>query len=65
MAPKTNSDYWEPKIERNRARDLDTDSALSDAGWTVMRFWAHEDPGEVAAAICREVRSRRQGDSNG
>lgn len=40
--PKRNADYWVPKLERNRARDADTDRRLTEAGWTVLRFWEHE-----------------------
>ncbi|MGD7005518.1 very short patch repair endonuclease [Kocuria palustris] len=51
VPPKTNPDYWQAKIARNRARDLDTDQKLEDAGWTVLRFWEHEDPLRIADRI--------------
>jgi len=41
--PRTNSTFWAAKIARNRARDADTDARLAEAGWTVLRFWEHED----------------------
>jgi DNA mismatch endonuclease, patch repair protein len=53
-APGTNSDYWAPKLERNRRRDALVDQALETAGWTVIRVWEHEDP-EVAAAKIQGV----------
>lgn len=56
--PKTNSDYWLPKLERNRARDLDATSALKAAGWRVLRFWEHQAPGEIADTIVHEVAVR-------
>lgn len=46
--PKTNRDYWVPKLEANVARDRRVDAALHDAGWTVVRVWEHEDV--IAAA---------------
>jgi DNA mismatch endonuclease, patch repair protein len=46
--PKANAEWWKEKIEANRARDRDTDFRLSEAGWTVVRLWEHEDT--VAAA---------------
>lgn len=47
---KTNTEYWGPKIGRNRERDEATNRLLSDAGWTVIRVWEHE---EVADAVQR------------
>jgi DNA mismatch endonuclease (patch repair protein) len=41
---KTNAPYWEQKIARNAARDLDTGERLETAGWRVLRFWEHLDP---------------------
>lgn len=49
--PSANAGYWSAKIERNRARDAATDATLADAGWTVLRFWTHQPPTEVAAAV--------------
>jgi len=59
MKPKSNVDYWLPKIDGNRARDAETSELLSIAGWTVLRFWEHEDPVEVADAISQAVASVR------
>jgi DNA mismatch endonuclease, patch repair protein len=41
--PQTNTSYWGPKIARNRARDEVVNRELSQAGWTVLRIWEHED----------------------
>lgn len=60
-APKRNSSYWGPKLERNRQRDRATDSALREAGWQVLRFWEHEDPQGVAEEIIRVVREEKNG----
>jgi DNA mismatch endonuclease (patch repair protein) len=49
--PKQNADYWLPKLERNRTRDEETNALLADAGWTVLRFWEHEDAGDVVERI--------------
>jgi DNA mismatch endonuclease, patch repair protein len=57
--PATNRSYWEPKVERNKARDLETTAVLERAGWTVLRFWEHEDAEAVADAVERAVRSAR------
>jgi len=55
--PKTNADYWGPKLDRNVERDLETTASLESAGWTVLRFWEHEAPTNVAEAISKAVRS--------
>jgi DNA mismatch endonuclease (patch repair protein) len=49
--PKRNRDYWEPKIARNRERDLHQMQLLSDAGWRALRFWTHEHPDEIGNQI--------------
>ncbi|MEU6872309.1 very short patch repair endonuclease [Streptomyces sp. NPDC046751] len=64
VPPKTNPGYWSDKVARNMARDRDTNQQLTDAGWTVLRFWEHESPGECADQIVLAVsRLRRQRDA--
>lgn len=58
VQPKANVEYWRPKIARNVERDRQSVERLEDAGWTVLRFWEHEDPDAVAATIAATVRSR-------
>ncbi|WP_228374241.1 very short patch repair endonuclease [Demequina phytophila] len=57
--PRANSDYWLPKLQRNRERDAETTALLTDAGWLVLRFWEHEDPATVARTIVAAVLERR------
>ena len=40
--PKTNRDYWQAKVLRNRERDAGNVNALSAAGWEVVVFWECE-----------------------
>jgi len=54
--PKNNAQWWKEKFDTNRVRDLDTDARLIEAGWTVLRFWEHDDPTESAAKIVTVVR---------
>ena len=54
--PKTNTDFWSAKIDRNRARDAETTALLSERGWAVLRSWSHEDPVTVADRIEDAVR---------
>lgn len=54
--PRANAEYWTAKVDGNRRRDTATDETLAAAGWTVLRFWEHEDPVEVAETIRKAVR---------
>ncbi|WP_082752456.1 very short patch repair endonuclease [Rhodococcus ruber] len=54
-APKTNVEYWSTKITSNRDRDALVTSAFEESGWTVLRFWEHEDPVVVARTIVETV----------
>lgn len=40
--PKSNSDYWIQKLERNRSRDAANLRTLADLGWRVLELWACE-----------------------
>lgn len=55
----TNAAYWTNKIAENRTRDLDTTSRFEAAGWTVLRFWTHMPPAEIAEAITAAVTTER------
>jgi DNA mismatch endonuclease (patch repair protein) len=54
--PSTNRDYWVDKIERNVVRDRETDARLAEEGWTVLRFWEHDDVSVAADAVESVVR---------
>lgn len=58
--PKSNTEYWQPKIVRNRARDAETDESLRSLGWTVLRYWEHEGAGGIADAVAGEVQRQRR-----
>ncbi|MFI6575312.1 very short patch repair endonuclease [Nocardiopsis sp. NPDC050513] len=55
-----NGAYWATKVERNRARDADTNQRLAEAGWTVVRVWEHEDPGDAASRVEAAVAAARR-----
>jgi DNA mismatch endonuclease (patch repair protein) len=54
----TNDWYWPEKIERNRARDLDTSDRLAAAGWVSVRVWEHDDPDAAACRVEGVVRTK-------
>jgi DNA mismatch endonuclease (patch repair protein) len=37
--PKSRLDYWQPKLERNKARDADKIAQLEVRGWSVLVVW--------------------------
>lgn len=53
--PKANAEWWREKLERNMARDRETNEHLAGAGWTVLRFWEHEAPDGVAEQVAAAV----------
>lgn len=40
--PKSNSEFWEAKIEKTKARDQKTQENLNAAGWKVIVLWECE-----------------------
>ncbi len=64
--PKENRAWWLAKFAANRARDEDTVTKLCAAGWTVLRFWEHDDPAVAASQILsavQQIRDRRRNQS--
>ena len=58
--PKSNEEYWTPKLKRNIERDQEKNERLEAEGWKVLRFWEHElmNKGEVIKKIESELRSQ-------
>ncbi|MFJ8812860.1 very short patch repair endonuclease [Amycolatopsis thermoflava] len=58
--PATRGEWWRQKLDGNVARDRETDEHLRRLGWSVLRFWEHEDMEQaarvVAAAVSRSDR---------
>ena len=40
--PKSRLDFWLPKLERNRQRDMANQTQLACDGWTVLTIWQCE-----------------------
>lgn len=51
--PKSRREFWEDKLSRNRARDLDVEQRLNESGWRVMILWECElrDLSSVATRV--------------
>ncbi|WP_236007127.1 very short patch repair endonuclease [Nakamurella leprariae] len=54
-APVNNSAWWAQKLATNVRRDRDTDAHLAAIGWTVLRFWEHDEVGSSADAVEQAV----------
>ena len=42
VMPKSNLDYWKPKLLKNFERDKVNKSVLTDSGWRVIVVWECE-----------------------
>jgi len=66
--PKTNTNYWLPKLAENRERDERQTNRLRNCGWTVIRVWEHDcfPPAmPVVTAIVSTVRAARVAEVGG
>jgi DNA mismatch endonuclease, patch repair protein len=55
-APRTNAEWWASKLERNKALDAEDVSTLTQAGWSVLRVWEHEQIEEAVARVEARLR---------
>lgn len=46
--PRSNTDYWMPKLQRNRERDTKNLELLISEGWKVLVIWECETGDELA-----------------
>jgi DNA mismatch endonuclease (patch repair protein) len=46
--PKSNLDYWKPKLKRNKNRDAENRRLLESRGWSVLVLWQCELKNEGA-----------------
>lgn len=51
VLPKSNPDYWHPKLEKNRKRDIEHGLMLIEMGWRIVIVWECE-----LKKHCREFR---------
>lgn len=53
--PAANGAWWREKLQANRRRDRKVSRQLRQQGWTVLRFWEHDDPEVATAKIARAL----------
>lgn len=58
--PKSNQEYWRPKIERNIERDADAKKKLEAEGWKVIIIWECELKKKIAnerlSRLCEQIK---------
>lgn len=54
--PKSNRDFWDRKLDSNKARDAKADEELSDSGWRVLRFWEHSVKSDPESCVLEVVK---------
>lgn len=59
--PKSNQDYWLPKLAENKDRDKRQSARLRKAGWRVIRVWEHDCLPPTPRIIARIVEACRGG----
>ena len=42
VLPSSNKDYWIPKLQNNKQRDIQNETALRGEGWRVITVWECE-----------------------
>lgn len=60
--PKSNEEYWLPKLAENKERDRRQSERLRGAGWRVIRVWEHDcrpPSPEVVSRIAEACRTGR------
>ncbi len=55
---RSNAAWWDMKLATNSTRDRANTAALESRGWTILRFWEHEDSIDAARVVLDVVRTR-------
>lgn len=59
--PISNGDWWRAKLDATRRRDEHNGKALTEAGWTVLRIWEHDDLDSAVAEVAATLERLRAG----
>ena len=51
IMPKSNCEYWNQKIKRNKERDKAVSWKLKKEGWTVIRLWERDIKRNLAKSL--------------
>ena len=59
--PKTNQNYWLPKLAENKERDERQTKCLQESGWKVIRVWEHDCSPPADRVVVRIMEACRKG----
>lgn len=59
--PKSNTNYWLPKLAENKDRDRRQSARLRRAGWRLIRVWEHDCLPPAPRVVARIVEACRSG----
>lgn len=57
IMPKSNREYWEKKIARNRERDKEVNSLLKKNKWKIIRIWEYDVKHHFQKVIKRIIKA--------
>jgi DNA mismatch endonuclease (patch repair protein) len=57
VRPKTNTEFWRDKLDKNIARDKKVTASLQAEGWTVIRIWEHQVRQNISKAVERVLKA--------
>ncbi|MCX6157595.1 MAG: very short patch repair endonuclease [Ignavibacteriae bacterium] len=57
VMPKSNQEYWNKKILRNRERDKIVNKQLRKEGWTVIRVWEYDIKKNVEQSLRKVIKA--------
>lgn len=55
--PKSKLEFWRPKLEGNRQRDLKTRGELEARGWSVLEVWECQTSAGELEALAKKIKS--------
>jgi len=50
------SDFWQKKIRRNIARDIEVNNYYKKIGWNILRFWTSETEKNLNKCIIKTIK---------
>lgn len=63
--PKSRLEFWRPKLEGNRQRDLRTRGELEALGWSVLEVWECQTSADELEALVKKIKSAPSATSSG